>query len=284
MRTVSLLFVAFFFSAFLSACGTVQIGERNFIQADKPDKPSAPRAQLAALVAGASVSEETLATPDGARLGGVLLKRPGARHVVLYFGGNQFHIDPHGSTVLPLIASCGADVAVFDYRGYGRSSGTPTVALMAADALRVFDHVNAQYPGAVIVHGQSLGSFMVGHVVQHRPGARAMVLEATATTVPDWVEANVPWYARLFARFEVEPSLRLVDNVGAVRRYTGPSLVLAGARDRITPPALARKVFDAIPAPSKRWYEAPGSGHNDTLGAPDVLPVYCGFIKTAGSF
>ncbi len=263
----------------LSACGTMEIGERNFIRPDKAGAPAAPRLDFATLMPALSASTETIATPDGAVLRGVRLSRPGNAPVVLYFGGNMFHLDQHGKEVLPLLAACGADVAVFDYRGYGRSSGAPTLANMAADALRVFDYVNAQYPGRVIVHGQSLGSFMAAHVVQHRPAVQAVVLEATSSTVQEWVDANLPWYARLVTRVEVEPALRAVDNVAAVSHYQGPSLVLVGEDDKLTPPQLARKVFDAMPGQPKKWFIAPGAGHNAIFGHKDVMPVYCGFVN-----
>lgn len=277
MRSIAVLCAALL----LSACGAMQVGERNFIRPDKVGGPAAPRLDIAALAPSASASDESLATPDGAVLRGMRLRQGSHARVILYFGGNMFHLDQHGKDVLPLLASCGLDVAVFDYRGYGRSSGAPTLANMAADALRVFDHVSAQYPGGIIVHGQSLGSFMAAHVVQHRPAARAVVLEATSSTVREWVDANVPWYARLVTRVEVEPALRSVDNVAAVSRYQGASLVLVGENDKVTPPQLARKVFDAIPGQSKKWFMAPGAGHNGIFGHKDVMPVYCGFVNSA---
>jgi pimeloyl-ACP methyl ester carboxylesterase len=105
---------------------------------------------------------------------------------VLYFGGNMFHLDQHGAALLPVLAACGTNVAVFDYRGYGRSPGKPTVENMQADALALFDAVNARFPGRVIVHGQSLGSFMAAHVAAARP-VLATVLESTATSAEELV-------------------------------------------------------------------------------------------------
>lgn len=280
MRSVAAFSTALSTALLLTACGTMEVGERNFLRPDKPGAPAAPRLDMAALVKSGGASDETIATPDGAVLRGVRLRQGSNVRVVLYFGGNMFHLDQHGKDVLPLLASCGLDVAVFDYRGYGRSSGVPTLANMSADALRVFDHVSAQYPGGVIVHGQSLGSFMAAHVVQHRPAARAVVLEATSSTVREWVDANVPWYARLVTRVEVAPALRSVDNVAAVSRYQGASLVLVGENDKVTPPQLARKVFDAIPGQPKQWFIAPGAGHNGIFGHKTVMPVYCGFVNS----
>ncbi|ATQ74977.1 alpha/beta hydrolase [Massilia violaceinigra] len=263
----------------LAGCGTMQIEEKNFIHPDGKDAPALARVDVAALLPAYSVTGETVATPDGATLRGVYLARAGAAITVLYFGGNAFHLDQHARDVLPLLAACGSNVAVFDYRGYGRSSGVPTVENMRADALRVFDHVNAINPGKVAVHGQSLGSFMAAYVASQRPLARGMVLEATATTVQEWTDANVPWYLKLFLKVDVADTLRGVDNQALVRTWDGPSLVLSGEKDQLIPVAMSRKVYDAIPGENKQWHVARGASHNGILAHPDVSPVYCDFVR-----
>ncbi len=278
MRAIPLLLSA----AMLSGCGTMQVGEGNFIRPDKPGAPGAPRLDAARHLPAGAVRDEEIVTPDGAVLRGLSFRPPAASRAVLYFGGNQFHLDQHGAAVLPLLASCGTAVAVFDHRGYGRSSGQPNLERMAADALRAYDHVSAQYPGGVIVHGQSLGSILAAHVARQRPAARGVVLESTTSNVQEWVDANVPWYVALVSRVEVAPGLRVVDNVAAMSGYRGASLVLTGERDKVTPARLARKVFDAIPGQRKRWHVAPGAGHNDTFGRADVMPVYCQLVRAAG--
>jgi pimeloyl-ACP methyl ester carboxylesterase len=178
------------------------------------------------------------------------------------------------------LTSCGVDVTAFDYRGYGRSTGKPTVALMAADGVRAFDKVNATYPGRVIVHGQSLGSFIAAHVARERPQAHGLVMESTSSTVQEWADARLPWFMRATTTVAVEPILRDVDTVKAAASYKGPALVMVGTRDKITPARLARKVFDALPTQSKLWVEAQGAGHNDVLGNAAVMPAYCGFINS----
>lgn len=271
--------VLLFFAAMLSGCGTMEVGERNFIRPDKPGATPAKRLDAAAHLPAGTVRDEEIITPDGAVLRGMSFRPAAATRAILYFGGNQFHLDQHGAAVLPLLAACGTGVAIFDHRGYGRSTGEPNLARMAADAVRAYDHVSAQYPGGVIVHGQSLGSIMAAYVAQQRPHARAIVLESTTSNVQEWVDANVPWYVALLGKVAVEPGLRAVDNVAAMRGYRGASLVLTGAMDKITPPALARKVFDAIPGARKAWHIAPGAGHNDAFGRADVMPVYCKLLS-----
>lgn len=263
----------------LAGCGAMHIEETSFIHPDSKDRPAVARVDVAALMPAYTVTEQTIVTPDGATLRGLYLARPGASTTLLYFGGNAFHLDSHASEVLPLLAACGSNVALFDYRGYGRSSGVPSAANMQADALRMFDYVDALTPGKVAVHGQSLGSFMAAHVASARPAARGMVLEATATTVAEWTDANVPWYVKLFLKVEVADTLRAIDNEAAVRAWQGPSLVLAGENDKLIPVAMSRKVFDAIEGQAKQWHVARSASHNGILSSPDVGPVLCGFVR-----
>ncbi len=52
---------------------------------------------------------------------------PRSRMVILYSGGDAFHRSLEGAVPLQALA-LGADVALFDYPGYGDTSGTPTTA------------------------------------------------------------------------------------------------------------------------------------------------------------
>jgi hypothetical protein len=266
----------------LSGCISLELGEKNFINPARVNAaPPAHRidaAALHALLPAATLQEEGLATGDGATLHGITVRQPSAVATVLYFGGNAFRLDDAGESVLTALTACHVNVTIFDYRGYGRSDGTPTIAAMKSDALRVFDLANAQDPGRIVVHGQSMGSFIAGHVAQQRP-ARGLVLESTATNVTDWANASMPWYLSLFASVELSDSLKGVDNVAAVSKFGGASLVLTGADDEVTAPRLARQVYDAIPGKSKQILVIAGAGHNDVLENAATMPAYCAFVN-----
>src|SRR5450830_1803948 len=104
----------------LSGCA-MQVGETNILRADRPgDAPPSRRLDSAAPW---KLDPLSLQVTD-AQLNGVSASRHGNALTVLYFGGNDFHLDQHGAEVLAAIAPCGVDVTIFDYRGYGRSKGT----------------------------------------------------------------------------------------------------------------------------------------------------------------
>ena len=256
----------------LGGCASVRVTEAQFL---KPDAPGTVQPERHA---GAGIRELSVARPDGATLNGVLFEQPNARTTVLYYGGNMFHLDRHLQELLPVLAACGTNVAVFDYRGYGRSSGKPTVAHMQEDALAMFDAVNARSPGRVIVHGQSLGSFMAAYVAAARP-VLATVLETTATSATELVQAQVPWYARPFLTVEMDDGLRQVDNRVAATRFRAPALVIVAGRDKMTPPRLGKKVFAAISRQDKQLLLLEDAGHNDALRASGAGAAYCKFVQ-----
>jgi hypothetical protein len=262
---------------------TTQVSENHFI---RPDSKSGVKvnekfddAQLQRALQGAKLQELTLSTTEAQVLQGVSVQQAAARATVLYFGGNMFHIDNSARYVVSALGQCKVNVVIFDYRGYGRSSGDPGVLNMESDALRIYDYVRAQTSGKLIVHGQSLGSFIAGYVAKNRP-VDGLILESTATNAHDWAMANVPWFAKPFINIELSPALQGIDNAASVAAYQGPALVLVGDRDNVTPLALGRKVFDALPATSKRFVVSPGGGHNGLLQRADIMDTYCSFVDT----
>ncbi len=286
MRTISLrLPNLVLLVVLLSGCVTMQISEKNFIRPDTEAERNLALQQLDVagvqqLFPDATLSRESLLSADGITLNGVTLKQPGARSTVLYFGGNRFHIDPSAFHVLKLLGACQVNVTTFDYRGYGRSTGQPDIATMQKDALQIYDLLNARAPGSVIVHGQSLGSFIAAYVAKSR-SAPGIVLESTTSNASDWADANTPWYARPFVRFQFSGPLQSIDNINALQNYQGHALVLIGEKDRVTPPRYAHKVFAAIGSANKKLLVVPDAGHNDTLAKVGTKPEFCAFFRSA---
>lgn len=260
--------------ALLAGCQTIEVKESMFIRPDALTKAKPLPEQ--AFDNGTALE---VARPDGAVLRGVLVTRAGAERTLLYFGGNAFHLDESGKRVVAALEGCKVNVAMFDYRGYGRSSGMPTVANMTGDAIALYDLLQARFPGNVAVHGQSLGSFVAAGVAQERP-VRSVVLETTATAPLDMVEHWLPWYYKPFVDIKVDAPLATVDNVRVASRIQSPLLVLAGAKDRTTPAAMAQRVFDAAAPSRKRMLVLPDAGHNNVLSNPSTAATLCPFIES----
>lgn len=268
MRYIALLMLAI-----LAGCKTIEVKESMIIRPDARTKAKPLPVQV--FDNGTALE---VARPDGAVLRGVLVERAGAGRTLLYFGGNMFHLDRDGKHVLSALDGCKVNVAMFDFRGYGRSSGMPTVANMSSDALAIYDMLDARYPGNVAVHGQSLGSFVAASVAHERP-VRALVMENTATTALDTVKGMVPWYYKPFVTFTVDDALGAVDNVKVVGAIKSPLLLLAGGQDEATPPAMSQRIFDSGSMQRKRMVVLEDSGHNDVLSNPATSQTLCPFVE-----
>jgi uncharacterized protein len=260
---------------------TATVSEESLLRAT-PDGPLAPD-QLARAAPTYTMSEHWIATEDGARLNAVLLRQPGARATILYFGGNGFTIGRFGAMTARWFASLGVDLMIVDHRGYGRSEGRPTQVALEADGPAAFDYLTRTLgvpAGRVVVHGQSLGSFIAGHVAAVRP-AGGVVLESSATTAEEWVDASHRGIARALVRVRIDETLRGRGNLANMSRIEEPLLILVGAKDRTTPPQLAQALYAASPLPAgtKTLSVVPGAGHNDVMAKPQTLATYRDYLN-----
>ncbi len=194
---------------------------------------------------------------DGTRLFGWYLEPLNAEAVLLWCHGNAGNII-HRLDQLARFYSHGLACFLWDYRGYGRSEGTPSEEGLYLDAQAAYDHlasVKGIVAGRLIGYGQSLGAAVVGELALRRRLA-GLILEAAFPSVKAVARRHyggVPVEALLRARY---------DLAGRLPRVQAPVLVLHGDRDSIIPPELGQAVYDAANEP-KEIYRVPGADHND---------------------
>jgi hypothetical protein len=205
---------------------------------------------------GLAYEEVGLDTADGERLHGWHVPAPGARGTVLFCHGNAGNIS-HRLDYLLMFHRMGYSVLIFDYRGYGLSTGKPTEPGTYLDAEAAWRHLTEARgvaPGRIVVAGESLGGAVAAWLAARRtPGA--LVLASTFTSVPDMGAAVYPFLpARLLARLSY-------DARDSVARTQAPVFVAHSPDDEIVPFAQGRALYDAARGP-KQFLELAG-GHND---------------------
>jgi uncharacterized protein len=263
----------------LGGC-TTHITERSFI------RPVSAEAlmpeQVKGLPEGYQFSSDHLPTPDGERLYRVRFTHPQARSTLLYYGGNVSTIGKGGiPLVQSLAAAWNSNFVLVDYRGYGQSSGEPSLASLKSDALQIYDDEarRAEANGKkLLLGGFSLGGMVAGSILEQR-SPDGVILLATATTVEEFKDVAIPWYMKLLLDVQVDPELRTIDNLTAVRSFQGPLLVVGAEKDTQVPPVLSERLFKAAatPADRKQLVIVQGAGHNDLIGTPglrDALRVF----------
>lgn len=235
--------------------------------------------------------EERRIEVDGASLYSLRFLHPQARATVLYFGGNGYRVPVHARYSAQTYAGLPVNIVLVDHRGYGASTGDVSLAAMREDAVVVYDAVLAD-PALlalpVIVHGQSIGSFLAGAVAAGRQ-LDGLVLESSMTDARDWVDASMAgrgfWSRLAIRRVDIDPVLASAGNLDVVRRLDEPVLFVVGAEDTATAPEFSRRLYDATPLapPDKQLLVVPGKGHNDATRSDAFRDAMRAFVERVGS-
>ena len=198
---------------------------------------------------------------DGTRLHGWYVPHENPRAVVLYCHGNSGNLSHRANTLRALHDDVRVSVFIFDYRGYGRSQGTPSEEGILADG-RAARACLAALAGVeerdIVLLGHALGSGVAVDLAA-RGGAKALVLESAFTSVPDVGASYFPW---LPVRLVTQTNL---DSLHKIGRYQGPLLQSHGDADTIVPYRLGRRLYRVANQP-KEFLTLPGHDHMDPLG------------------
>ncbi|HAM70291.1 MAG TPA: alpha/beta hydrolase [Verrucomicrobiales bacterium] len=202
-----------------------------------------------------------LRTPDGVRLHAwFFVARPDSprrSQVLCLFHGNAGNLS-HRGEFLALLLETGLNLLAIDYRGYGRSEGTPGEEGTYRDAETAHGWLTARgfAPGDILVHGESLGGGIASHLALARP-VGGLILQSSFTSLPDVASELFPYLP--------------VRTVGALRYPTRerlgsihvPLLILHSRTDELIPFRHAERNFAAAHEPKLLWELR--AGHTDYL-------------------
>ncbi len=220
--------------------------------------PDMPSREIVATPADIGLDFEplTLATRDGEQLDAWFVPAGDARGVLLFCHGNAGNI-AHRLDSIRLFHDLGLAVLIFDYRGYGRSSGRPGEQGTYRDVDAAWEYLVAQRgipPQQVILFGRSLGAAIAADLAS-RQRAAGVILESAFTSVPDIAATLYPWLpVRWLSRFRYNTGKKLAD-------IHSPVLIVHSRDDEIIPFANGKRLFAAANEP-KQFLELRG-GHND---------------------
>jgi fermentation-respiration switch protein FrsA (DUF1100 family) len=194
---------------------------------------------------------------DGTRLFGwyVAARRPSA--VMLWCHGNAGNII-HRLENLMALYDTGLSVFLFDYRGYGRSEGTPSEQGLYQDARAAYEYltdVRRIDPAQLVVFGRSLGASVAGQIAGERKIA-GLILESAFPSVAAMAKSQfngLPAHWLLSSRFP------LIERMKSIHV---PLLMIHGDQDTIVPFPLGEQVFQAASNP-KSFYVVKGADHNN---------------------
>jgi fermentation-respiration switch protein FrsA (DUF1100 family) len=207
--------------------------------------------------AGLNFEDARFTADDGTALHGWYIPHTNPRAVALFLHGNAGNIAGRAE-FLRRVHDLRVSVLALDYRGYGRSEGSPSESGVIADAraARAWLAEKAGVPlGEIVLWGESLGcGVAVELAAADQP--RAMILENAFTSLPDVAAHHYSWVP---VRLLMRNRLQAIDKIG---KFRGPLLQAHGDGDTIIPFELGQRLYEAANDP-KEFITIPGGDHND---------------------
>ena len=205
---------------------------------------------------GLEFEDITLDTSDGEKLHAWFIPSPGAHSTLLFAHGNAGNIS-HRLDSIQVFHDLGLNVLIFDYRGYGQSTGSCNEHGTYRDIEAAWTHLTETRgiePARIILFGRSLGAAVVADLAT-RVEPAAVILESAFLSVPDMAARIYPWLpARWLARYRY-------DNAEKVTRINRPLLIIHSRDDEIIPYEQGVRLFQLASTP-KQFLELAGR-HND---------------------
>jgi fermentation-respiration switch protein FrsA (DUF1100 family) len=220
--------------------------------------PNMPSRQIQATpgVIGLDYEQVNLTTSDDEQLDAWFIPADPTGGTLLFFHGNAGN-NSHRLDSIRLFNELGLSVLIFDYRGYGQSTGKPTEKGTYRDADAAWQYLVEQRgipPEEIILFGRSLGASIAADLAT-RQTAAGVILESAFTSVPDIAAQLYPWLpVRWLSRYRYNTRKNLAD-------IHSPVLIVHSRDDEIIPYSNGERLYEAANEP-KLFLELRG-GHND---------------------
>ncbi len=200
-----------------------------------------------------------LKTMDGVTINGWWIPADNARSTILFFHGNAGNIS-HRLDKIAIFNTIGLNVFIVDYRGYGRSEGSPTEQGLYMDAVASYEYLLGRddlNSKRIVVYGESLGGAIAINLATKKD-ISALIIDSSFTSIPDMAKKSVPLIPGVLINTKMN-SIKKVDKIEV------PKLFIHSLDDEVVPYDMGEKLFNTALEP-KKFLKLNG-GHNDGFHA-----------------
>ena len=202
----------------------------------------------------------TLTTSDDVKINAWYLAADKPKAWVVFSHGNAGNLNGWGYAAEEMRSQFGVSVLIYDYRGYGKSDGKPSVPGILKDGRAARDWLCSREslkPDELVYCGRSLGGAVAVDLTAET-GAKGLILESTFTSIPAMAKAKLPLTPASIISFKL-------DSLGCIKKYHGPLLHCHGDADTVIPFQQGVDLFNACPSERKVFIRLEGLDHNDRL-------------------
>lgn len=196
---------------------------------------------------------------DGAELSALSFRKANAVGTLIYFHGNAGALNSWGDVAYDF-ERFPFNVLIFDYRGYGKSSGhIGNEAQLRADAVRIYEFAQSEFgAGKRIIVGRSLGTGIASWLATQFP-PDLLILETPYDSLPDLVKIIYPFVPKFLVRYQLSNSIW-------VKNQSYPIELIHGDRDTLIPHRCSERL--AALGSHIRLTTIHGAAHNNLSSFP----------------
>lgn len=196
----------------------------------------------------------------GQNLNGWYFQKPDSEYVILFNHGNSGNLTiRHHISRLMILA--GYSVFVYDYQGFGKSSGRPTIDGIVSDGAAAYDYLVKERgidPSKIILYGESLGVSVAAHLSTIRE-CQGLILQSGFASLTKIARTHFPLLHIYPTALFPQPAF---DNVNILKNTTVPLLIIHGELDKVIPVQHAADLYQAH-AGMKKFVRLPVTAHGD---------------------
>lgn len=199
---------------------------------------------------------------DGASLNALHFTTEKPKGVVVFFHGNAGSLKRWGDVAESFI-SRGYDLFVFDYRGYGKSTGhIKSEQQLFDDAEQIYRHLSSRYAAqGIVIYGRSLGTGIASQLALRHP-PKMLILETPYVSLKDLTAQFYPYVPGFLLKYPLRTDL-------ALPQIKCPVYLFHGTADEVIPYESSQRLLALIRSPKELVTIADGM-HNGLR----LTPVY----------
>ncbi len=216
---------------------------------------------------GLAFENLSIITDDQVALHGWFIAYPGAKQTLMIFHGNAGNIS-HRLPWIEILRDLRTNIMIIDYRGYGKSEGSPFEEGLYRDARAAFSWWTRERAGTgeqLVLFGESIGGAVAVNLAA-RTAPAGLIIQSTFTSAREMARTVFP-----LGLLQPLAGVRF-DSAAEILRVKCPKLIIHGDSDEIVPFRMGKALYEIAPGP-KEFYEVPGAGHNSLpwQAGPDYI-------------
>ncbi|MFL9835770.1 alpha/beta hydrolase [Chryseobacterium terrae] len=189
---------------------------------------------------------------------------------ILFFHGAGGNVSSYVFMIKPLVEN-GFQVVMVDFRGYGKSTGTPTHINVAEDGQKFFDLMSQRKDiknTKLIIYGASLGSQISAHLAKNnKDKISGLVIDGGMSSFADIAAVFAPQFKDALAKmlssvYSAKEDIKSTEGL--------PKLFVYSKNDKTVPFSQGEEIYKNAPEP-KQFFEFTADHLSAVTEKPDEV-------------